>query len=170
MVMKEKAIKRNIVFVHALLEKEDVFRAILFLERGGEGQLALDCRYFREQPLRLPLLYHKQMLRLICIMIQHLEYLGTRIRNRLKVYLPLEEIFRLLSLPDIYSHSGIIPSLNFLLKKELFVLLKFYLDKNDSLSKLLESKSLEGLLDHFIMIFLSRSTRKLVHVEGEEKL
>jgi hypothetical protein len=60
-------------------------------------------------------------------MIHNLEHLGTRTRNRLKTFLPLEELFRLLGLPDIYSHSGVMPHLHFLLKKELFILLNHYL-------------------------------------------
>lgn len=42
-------------------------------------------------------------------MIQNLEYMGTKIRNRLKQYISQETLFRLLSLPDIYSHDGVIP-------------------------------------------------------------
>ncbi len=43
--------------------------------------------------------------------------MGTKVRNRLKQYLSLEFIFKFLSLPDIYSHEGVLPDLHYLLKK-----------------------------------------------------
>ena len=89
-----------------------------------------------------------------------MQSLGTRIRNRLKNYLSLENVFQFLSLPDIHTHNGIVPQLNFLVKTQLFVLLHLYLDKNDSLSKLYQSKSLQGMLDHFINIFITKLPKK----------
>lgn len=76
------------------------------------------------------------------MLIQNLESFGTQMRNRLKQYLSIEDLFRLLSLPDIYTHNGVLPQLHFLLKKELVNLLNLYLDKNDSVNKLYESRNL----------------------------
>lgn len=60
----------------------------------------------------------------------------------------------MLALPDIYSHRGIIPEMNFLLKKEALTLLNLYLDRSDSLSRLYDSEGLHGLLTHCVNIFI----------------
>jgi hypothetical protein len=73
----------------------------------------------------------------------------------------------MLALPDIYSHRGTIPEMNFLLKKEVLVLLNLYLDKTDSLIMLYESKDLNNLLMHFINIFVLNKERETIQCDKE---
>lgn len=85
---KGKPHKKNIASIQKNIEKEANFRGLLFLEkRGNELELALSLKHYKKSPLRVPYLYHKKVIKLLCTMIQNLEYMGTRIRNRLKQYL-----------------------------------------------------------------------------------
>lgn len=66
----------------------------------------------------------------------------------------METLLRILALPDIYSHHGVLPELFFLLKKEAMPLLHLFLDRTDSILLLADSDALAALLDHYLKIFL----------------
>ena len=75
---------------------------------------------------------------LLTFLIRQLEAAGNQLKNRLKSYLSMEQLFELLTVPDIYVNNGVEPELSFLLKTDIYQLVNVYLDKNDSLGKFFE--------------------------------
>lgn len=68
--------------IYKVIEKDNIIRKILFL--NASGKLNLDPAAFRTNPLQVPVLYHKNLLRLICLLFQYLEYSGSVIKHKIK--------------------------------------------------------------------------------------
>ncbi len=67
---------------------------------------------------------------------------------------PVEYLITLMSEPDIYSHTGPKPEMNFLLKKEVTQLCTSMLEKSDKLPTLASSPQLQNLLKFTISTFI----------------
>jgi hypothetical protein len=106
-------------------------------------------------------------MRLLGVLLRYLEYSGSSLKYKTRDSINVESLLRVLALPDIYSHRGVIPELNFLLKKEAIVLLNLFLDKTDSLLRLYESSALTAMLDHYINIFLNARERMVFPCDNE---
>jgi hypothetical protein len=135
-----KVYKKNLEIIFRLIDKETVFKRLLFAgKEGGKETLLLSPTSFRSVPLQVPILYHKQLLRLIGLLLKHLEYCTAAVKHKIRDTINLDSLLRILALPDIYSHRGAAAELYFLLKKEALQLLNIFLEKADSLLKLYES-------------------------------
>jgi hypothetical protein len=114
-----------------------VLRRLLFAgKEGGKETLLLSPTSFRSAPLQVPILYHKQLLKLVGLLLCHLEYCSTGVKHKIRDTINLESLLKILAMPDIYSHRGTAAELYFLLKKEAMQLLSIFLEKADSLLRL----------------------------------
>ena len=81
--------------------------------------------------MQLPLLYHEKLLEMFNLI---LAYATESIRNSFKLKLlqtfQVNYLFSVLSLPDIFSNTGIESQLNYRMKKNLFQMVMFFLEKN----------------------------------------
>jgi len=108
--VNDKSYKQNLSLIYKSIEKEVILKKFLFIEEGGGRiQLSLDVSKYRNDPIQIPYLYHKKVFKLINILIQSLEYSGNILKNRIKGYISMDDIFKIMALPDIYSHTGIVP-------------------------------------------------------------
>lgn len=128
--------KKNLEIIFRVIEKDIVLKRLLF---AGKDGLILDPSAFRSTVLQVPILYHKNLFRLLGLLLKHLEYSGNTLKQRIKESINIESLLNILALPDIYLHRGVIPELYFLLKKEAMNLVHLFLDKTDSLLRLYES-------------------------------
>lgn len=117
--------------------------------------------------MQVPILYHKQLFKLLGLLLKNLEYCSTAIKVKIRDTINLDSLFRILALPDIYSHRGAAAELYFLLKKDALHLLNIFLEKADSLLKLYESEALGALLDHYIVIFLAGREKQSLPCDNE---
>lgn len=135
-------------------------------KKDEQYHLCLEIVKFKAEPLHVPFIYHKEVIRLLTFLIVKLEAAGNPLRNRLKHYISTEKILELLALPDIYSCTGLLPELNFLLKKELFPLLHVYTEKNDSLLRYHDNKAFIELLSTYITILTNQKELKSMQIEN----
>ena len=85
---KKTLIKRNLEMINKILEKETIFRRLLFMEaKGGQYQLSLDILKFKSEPLQVPFIYHKEIIKFLTFLIVELEAAGNQLKNRLKQYI-----------------------------------------------------------------------------------
>jgi len=103
--------------------------------KDQQNLLCLEVVKFKSEPLQVPFIYHKELFKFLTFLIVKLEAAGNQLRNRLKQYITTDQLLQLLALPDIYTNTGVLPELNFLLKKEIFPLLHVYFEKNDSMMR-----------------------------------
>ena len=148
-----------------MVEKDNIIKKLLFLD--GRNKLNLNPAAFKTNPLQVPVLYHKNLLKLFCLLFQYLEYSGSIIKHKIKDSINIEELLRILALPDIYSHRGTVPEMNFLLKKEALVLVNLYLDRTDSLARLYDSEGLQSLLTTFVSIFIFNREKEALPCDNE---
>lgn len=79
--------------------------------------MCLDLRKIKVEPLQVPIIYHIKLFKLINLIIQSLDYASSTLTNIMKDLIPINDIFVLLAEPDIYSSNGVLPELNFILKR-----------------------------------------------------
>lgn len=102
-------IKQNLEIIYNILENENILKGILFIEkRHGQYQMCLEILKFKADPLQVPFIYHRYILKLLILLIQELGSAGNALKNRLKEYISLEFIFSFLGEPDIYTNTGVL--------------------------------------------------------------
>lgn len=89
-------------------------------------------------------------------MVDCLESQSTIIKSKLRNVFNFNYLIRILSLPDIYSHTGIQAKMRFLLKKQIKRIVLYMLERNDSIHLLHENLEVLNLLEFYYSIFVER--------------
>ena len=79
--------------INKILERESLFRKLLFMERKDQQNLlCLEVVKFKNEPLQVPFIYHKELFKFLTFLIVKLEAAGNQLRNRLKKYITTDQL------------------------------------------------------------------------------
>lgn len=93
----------------------------------------------RKDCVQIPFIYHIKILGLICDMADSLDSQSTIIKSKLRNTFNFNYLIRILAGNDIYSHTGLLGKMRFLLKKQVMRIVMYYIERNDSIHVLHEN-------------------------------
>lgn len=82
---------------------------LLYIDHYNPKSLCLDPNSIKNYPMQVPILYHRNVIKILNLLFLNLESTSSSIKHKIREIINIDSLLRILALPDLYSHKGTIP-------------------------------------------------------------